>query len=70
MRTEEQEKKKLKASEKYKASNFTTCNFEVFSDGIQIISIFDPKAKGKKHMKFKVKDLNKKKEKILEDEEE
>lgn len=60
----------MKASKKYKAGHWTTCNFEVFSDGTQIISIFDPKAKGKKHMKFKVKNLNKKNEKILEDEEE
>lgn len=61
----------MKASKKYKESRFTTCNFEVFSDGTQIISIYDPKSKGKKkHFKFKVKNLNKKNEKILEDEDE
>jgi len=59
----------MKASKKYKKGSWTTCNFEVFTDGTQIISIFDAKAK-KKHMKFKVKNLNKKNEKILEDEEE
>lgn len=60
----------MKASEKYKQGTWTTCNFKVSSDGTQIISIYDSKAKGKKHLKFKVKDLNKKKEKILEDEDE
>lgn len=58
----------MKASKKYKDGHWTTCNFEVFSDGTQIISIYDPKAK-KKHLKFKVKNLNRKNEKILEDEE-
>ena len=60
----------MKASKKYKDGKWTTCNFEVFSDGSQIISIYDPKAKKKKHLKFKVKNLNKKTEIILEDEEE
>lgn len=61
----------MKASEKYKRGAWTTCNFKVFSDGTQIISIYDPESRGKKkHLKFKVKNLNKKNEKILEDEEE
>ncbi|GAI72314.1 unnamed protein product [marine sediment metagenome] len=60
----------MKASEKYKRGQYTTCNFQVFSDGIQIISIYDPKSKGRKHLTFKVKNLNKDNEEILEDEEE
>ncbi|GAI59676.1 unnamed protein product [marine sediment metagenome] len=60
----------MKASEKYKRGQYTTCNFLVFSDGRQIISIYDPKSKGRKHLTFKVKNLNKKNEKILEDEKE
>lgn len=60
----------MKASKKYKQGLWTTCNFEVFSDGTQIISIYDPKSKGKKHSKFKIRNLNKADEKILEDEDE
>ncbi|GAJ00118.1 unnamed protein product [marine sediment metagenome] len=58
----------MKASEKYKRGQYNTCNFEVFSDGIQIISIYDPKSEGRKHLTFKVKNLNKENEKILKDE--
>lgn len=60
----------MKASEKYKLSRWTSCNFEVFSDGTQIISFYDPKSTGKKHLKFKVKNLNEKSEQVLEDEDE
>lgn len=60
----------MKASEKYKRGQYTTCNFRVFSDGIQVISIYDPKSKGRKHLMFKVKNLNKENEEILEDEDE
>lgn len=60
----------MKASEKYKQGLYTDCNFEVFSDGTQIISTYDPKSAGKKHLTFRVKNLNKKNEKILEDEDE
>jgi len=59
----------MKASEKYRDGSWTTCNFEVLSDGTQIISIYDPKAE-RKHMKFRVKNLNRKDEEIMEDEEE
>lgn len=60
----------MKASEKYKQGQYSSANFEVFSDGTQIISIFDPRSQGKKHLTFKVKNLNKANEKILQDEEE
>jgi len=60
----------MKASEKYRQGLYTSCGFEVFSDGTQVISIYDPKASGKKHLKFKVKNLNKEDEEILEDEDE
>jgi len=58
----------MKASGKYRRSKFTTCNFEVFSDGTQMISMYDPEAEGKKHLTFRVKNLNRIDEEILEDE--
>ena len=60
----------MKASEKYKRGQYTTCNFQVFSDGMQVISTYDPKSTEKKHLTFKVRNLNKENEEILEDEEE
>lgn len=60
----------MKASEKYKLAQYNTCNFQVLPDNTQIISIYDPRGQGKKHLKFKVKNLNKENEEILEDEEE
>lgn len=70
MDKEKPDKKPKKASKKYKMSRFTTCNFVILPDDTQVISFYDPKAKGKKHLKFKVKNLSRKNEKILEDEEE
>lgn len=60
----------MKASQIYKRARYNSCKFETLEDGTVIISMYNAKAKGKKHLSFKVKDLNKRGEQIIEDEKE